>query len=338
MRVAFFDTRDYDRCFFERANQRHGFSITYFQERLHSGSLRMAWGHDCVCAFVNDQLDGETLQGLAQGGIGLIALRCAGFNQVDLPSAARLGLRVLRVPGYSPEAVAEHATALVLALNRKIHRAYARVRECNFSLEGLVGFDLHGKTVGLVGLGRIGLAAARIFRGFGCQVLASDKRTPPEAAELGLSMVPLESLLSRADIVSLHVPLTAETRHLIDERALSLMKRGAMLINTGRGALVDSRALIQALKKGTLGAAGLDVYEEEEGLFFHDLSCQVLQDDQLARLLTFPNVLITAHQGFLTHEALTAIAETTLANVQAYAETRIYTAALLQNEVRSPPS
>jgi D-lactate dehydrogenase len=336
LKLAFFDARDYDRSFFERANQRHGFSITYFQERLHSGSLPMAWGHDCVCAFVNDQLNGETLHGLAQGGVGLIALRCAGFNQVDLPCAASLGLRVLRVPGYSPQAVAEHATALVLALNRKIHRAYARVRECNFSLEGLVGFDLHGKTVGLVGLGRIGLAAARIFRGFGCQVLASDKRTPPEAAELGLSMVPLDSLLASADIVSLHVPLTPETHHLIDERALGLMKRGAMLINTGRGALVDSRALIQALKKGTLGAAGLDVYEEEEGLFFHDLSCQVLQDDQLARLLTFPNVLITAHQGFLTEEALSAIAETTLANVQAYATAKNYSAELLENEVRAP--
>lgn len=249
----------------------------------------------------------------------LVALRSAGFNHVDLEAAARLGLRVVRVPEYSPYAVAEHTVALVLALNRKIHRAYARVREANFSLDGLVGFDLHGKTVGVVGAGRIGAVMLRIMHGFGCRLLAHDLASSDALVrDLGVCYVDLAELFEQSDIISLHVPLTPTTRHLIDARALGLMKRDVLLINTGRGALIDTRALVAALKQGAIGGAGLDVYEEEEGVFFHDLSNQVLQDDVLARLLTFPNTLITSHQGFLTREALDNIADTTLASLTAF--------------------
>jgi D-lactate dehydrogenase len=268
---------------------------------------------------VNDHLDEETLAILSQGGVRLIALRSAGFNHVDLAAAARLGLRVVRVPEYSPHAVAEHAVALMMALNRQTHRAFNRVREANFSLEGLSGFDVFGKTVGIVGTGRIGAVLARIMSGFGCEVLAYDPRPNPRlVAELNVTYVQPSELYRRSDILSLHVPLTPETHHLIDGAVLSSMKRGAMLINTSRGALIDTRALIEALKREHLGAAGLDVYEEEEGVFFKDLSHRVLQDDVLARLLTFPNVLITSHQGFLTREALSNIAETVLSAVSAF--------------------
>ncbi|MFP2902677.1 2-hydroxyacid dehydrogenase [Corallococcus sp. 4LFB] len=316
MRIAFFDTHRFDRTAFEEANAASGHALTWFEPRLTSQTVGLAAGFPAVCSFVNDRLDGPCLQALAAGGTRLVALRSAGFNHVDLEAAARLGMTVVRVPEYSPQAVAEHTAALVLALNRKVHRAYARVREWNFSLDGLVGFDLHGKTVALVGLGRIGRATARIFHGFGCRLLAVDPRlSQDDAKALGLEPVTLEDALARADVVSLHVPLTPATRHLIDAAALARMKPGAMLINTGRGALIDSHALLAALKSGHLGAAGLDVYEEEEGIFFQDLSGQVLQDDVLARLLTFPNVLVTAHQAFLTREALDAIARTTLESV-----------------------
>lgn len=316
MRIAFFDTHRFDRAAFEQANASFGQVLTYFEPRLTSQTAGLAMGFPAVCSFVNDRLDGPCLRALADGGTRLVALRSAGFNHVDLEEAARLGLAVSRVPEYSPQAVAEHTAALVLALNRKVHRAYARVRDWNFSLDGLVGFDLHGKTVALVGLGRIGRATARIFRGFGCRLLGVDPRlSAQDARELGLERVELTEALGQADIVSLHVPLTPGTRHLIDAAALARMKAGAMLINTSRGALVDSHALLDSLKSGHLGAAGLDVYEEEEGIFFQDLSDQVLQDDVLARLLTFPNVLVTAHQAFLTREALHAIARTTLESV-----------------------
>lgn len=319
MRIAFFDTHRFDRAAFEEANAGYGHALTFFEPRLTLQTAGLAAGFPAVCSFVNDRLDAPCLQALAAGGTRHVALRCAGFNHVDLLEAERLGLSVSRVPEYSPEAVAEHAVALVLTLNRKVHRAYARVREWNFSLDGLVGFDLHGKTVALVGLGRIGRAAARIFRGFGCRLLGVDPQLPDaDAQALGLQRVTLDEALRQADIVSLHVPLTPATRHLVDAAALARMKRGVMLINTGRGALIDSRAMLQALKSGQLGAAGLDVYEEEEGVFFQDLSGQVLQDDVLARLLTFPNVLVTAHQGFLTREALHAIARTTLGSVQRF--------------------
>ncbi|EYF08171.1 2-hydroxyacid dehydrogenase [Chondromyces apiculatus] len=320
MRLAIFDTHQYDRDALTQANQGRGHELVFFEPRLTRATAALASGFTSVCSFVNDVLDAPTLEALHAGGVRLVALRSAGFNHVDLDAAARLGLAVVRVPAYSPHAVAEHAVALVLSLNRKIHRAYARVREWNFSLEGLVGFDLHGKTVGLVGTGTIGAVAARIFHGFGCRLLGHDLR--PNAhleAALGLTYVPLDALYREADIVSLHVPLTPKTHHLVDAAALSQMKRGALLINTGRGALIDSRALIDALKIGDLGGAGLDVYEEEEGVFFQDLSNRVLKDDVLARLLTFPNVLVTSHQGFLTREALGAIASTTLDSVDAFA-------------------
>jgi D-lactate dehydrogenase len=327
VRLAFFDTHPYERECFEaartgavgRAADGEPHEIVYFETRLSAQTARLASGFGGVCSFVNDRLDEAALTVLAEQGVHLVALRSAGFNHVDLAAAERLGLTVARVPEYSPHAVAEHAVALVLALDRKIHRAYARVREWNFSLDGLVGFDLHGRTVGIVGLGRIGRACARVFRGFGCTVLGVDAHQDAQlAAEVGLSYVPLDELYRRSDIISLHVPLTPQTHHLLDAQAFAQMKRGVMVINTGRGALIDSRALIEALKSGHVGHAGLDVYEEEEGIFFENLSDRVLQDDVLARLLTFPNVIVTSHQGFLTREALQRIAETTLLNATAF--------------------
>jgi D-lactate dehydrogenase len=331
MKLAVFDTHAYDREALEAANLRYGHELTYLEPRLTRHTASLATGFPAVCSFVNDRVDAQALATLHAGGTRLIALRSAGFNHVDLDETGRLGLVVVRVPEYSPHAVAEHTVALVLALNRKVHRAYNRVREANFSLEGLVGFDLFGKTCGIVGTGKIGAVVARIMHGFGCRLLAFDA-TPNEslAAELNVRYTGLPELYRQADVISLHVPLTPTTHHLIDAAALAGMKRGVMLINTGRGALLDSRALIDALKRGHVGAAGLDVYEEEEGVFFRNLSEEVLQDDVLARLLTFPNVLITSHQAFLTREALANIAETTLANVRAFER-----AEPLANEVRA---
>lgn len=319
MEIAFFDTRTYDREAFEAANADGRHRFRFIEARLHQSTAALAAGVPVVCSFVNDHVDAPTLRILRDGGTRLVALRSAGYNHVDLDAATELGLAVVRVPEYSPYAVAEHAMALVLALNRKVHRAYNRVREANFSLEGLVGFDLHGKTFGIVGTGKIGRALARIAHGFGCRVIAVDAH--PDAGlvdQLGVAYVEPSDLYRQADVISLHVPLTPTTRHMIDEAAFAQMKPGVMLINTSRGALVDTRALIRALKSRHVGAAGLDVYEEEGPLFFRDLSMQPLQDDVLARLLTFPNVLITSHQGFLTHEALSNIAETTLASISAF--------------------
>ncbi len=319
MRIAMFETHRYDRESFDVASSDGRHQIDYLEPRLTRETAPLAAGREAVCSFVNDRLDAATLDILHGGGSRVIALRSAGYNHVDLTAAARLGLPVLRVPEYSPHAVAEHAVALVLTLNRKIHRAHARVREWNFSLEGLVGFDLHGKTVGIVGTGRIGTVAARIFHGFGCRVLAFDLRPDPAlVASIGARYVELPELYRTSDIISLHVPLSPTTHHMIDAAALSTMKHGVMLVNTGRGALIESTALIGALKSGQLGAAALDVYEEEEGVFFHDLSGLVLQDDVLARLLTFPNVIVTSHQAFLTREALASIARVTLDNITAF--------------------
>lgn len=315
VKVAFFDTHGFERAIFQKANERSHHDLVFFETRLTEQTANLASGYLCVCAFVNDRLDKKALQTLAAGGTRLIALRSAGFNQVDLASAQSLGIRVVRVPEYSPHAVAEHAVALILSLNRKIHRAYNRVREGNFSLNGLVGFDLNKKTVGVIGTGRIGTVMAKILSGFGCQVIAHDFVQNPKLIEIGVQYVALDEILRNSDIISLHVPLTPQTRHLIDEQALALTKPGIMLINTGRGALIDTGALIKSLKSGHIGSAGLDVYEEEEGLFFEDLSGQILQDDKLARLLTFPNVLLTSHQAFLTEEALRNIAEVTLQNI-----------------------
>lgn len=315
MRVAVFSTQPYDQRFLDAANAAGRHTFTYLPARLEASTVAAADGHDAVCAFVNDRLDAGVLAALQARGIRLVVLRCAGFNHVDLTAAASLGLAVGRVPEYSPHAVAEHTAALVLALNRKIHRAHARVREGNFALDGLLGFDLHGRTVGVVGTGKIGLCFVRIMRGFGCEVLAHDPAPDPACEAAGAHYVALPELLAASDIVSLHCPLTPRTHHLIDATALARMKRGAMLVNTSRGAVVDTRAVIVALKSGALGSLGIDVYEEEADLFFRDLSAEVLHDDVFARLLTFPNVVVTAHQAFFTYDALTAIAATTLANL-----------------------
>ena len=319
MNIAMFDTHRFEREAFETANQRYSHDLRFFEPRLTRDTATLAAGFTAVCSFVNDRLDKEALSTLHARGTRLIALRSAGYNHVDLAECSRLGLTVVRVPEYSPYAVAEHAVALILTLNRKTHRAYARVREANFSLDGLVGFDLHGKTVGIVGTGRIGAVMLRIMRGFGCRLLAYDVMPNADLTqELGVRYVELPELFRESDIISLHLPLVPSTRHIIDAAALAQMKPGVVVINTGRGALIDTRALVAALKRGRIGGAGLDVYEEEEGVFFHDLSDRGIQDDVLARLVTLPNTLVTSHQGFLTREALANIADTTLANIRAF--------------------
>ena len=317
-RVAVFDTKPYDRRFLQAAAG-DDLAWRFFELRLDPATARLASGFPVVCPFVNDELGADTLERLAAEGVELVAMRCSGVNNVDLEAAERCGITVVRVPAYSPYAVAEHAVALILALDRKIHRAYNRVREGNFSLSGLVGFDLYGRTAGLVGLGAIGGALARILGGFGMEVLAHDPYADEEdAGRVGARLVHLDDLLAAGDIVSLHAPLTPETRHLIDRDSIARMKKGAMLINTSRGALVDTTALIDGLKSGRVGTAGLDVYEEESGTFFEDLSEEVLTDDVLARLMTFPNVLITSHQGFLTADALESIAATTADSIRSF--------------------
>ena len=318
MDVAVFSTKGYDERYLTRANQGHDHRLTFFEPRLVHDTVALAAGHDAVCAFVNDQLSGEVLRALHEQGTELIALRSAGFNHVDLEVADELDMTVVRVPAYSHHAVAEHALALILGLNRKLYRAYNRVREGNFALDGLLGFDLHGKTVGVIGTGKIGTIFGRIMSGLGCDVLAFDPY-PNEEVRGFARYVDLPELLAASDIVSLHCPLTPDTDHLIDESAIAQMKDGVMLINTSRGRLVDTRAVIDGLKSRRIGHLGLDVYEEEQDLFFEDLSDRVIRDDVFSRLLTFPNVLITGHQGFFTDEAITNIAETTLRNITAYA-------------------
>jgi len=320
MHVAVFSTKPYDRDFLSAANRGEGHELRFLEPRLTPDTVSLAEGADAVCLFVNDRVDAQTAERLAGQGVRLLALRCAGFNNVDLKAAHEHGLTVARVPAYSPHAVAEHTLALILGLNRKIYRAYNRVREGNFELEGLLGFDLYGKTAGIVGTGEIGTVVARILSGFGCNVLAHDPHPNETCEGMGVRYVELDALFAASDLVTLHCPLTPQTHHLVDEDRLRHAKDGLMLINTGRGALIDTPAAIRALKQGTLGSLGLDVYEEEEDLFFRDLSGKVLRDDVFARLLTFPNVLITGHQGFFTHEALSNIAETTIGNVTAFSE------------------
>jgi D-lactate dehydrogenase len=317
LKVVFFSAKPYDRRFFDLANAAHGHAITYLEARLTHETASLAAGADAICAFVNDQLDATTLRALARGGTRAIALRSAGFNHVDVPEARALSMGVVRVPAYSPYAVAEHTVGLILSLNRKLHRAYIRVREGNFALEGLLGFDLNGRTAGVVGTGKIGSIVARILHGFGCRLLAHDVQPNPECVALDVRYVELPALLAESDIVTLHCPLTPQTVHLVDDLALRQMKRGVMLINTSRGGLVDTRAVIEALKDGRVGYLGLDVYEEEAELFFEDLSATIIRDDVFSRLLTFPNVLITGHQAFFTQEALARIAETTLSSLTA---------------------
>jgi D-lactate dehydrogenase len=322
MRVAVFSTKPYDERFLEAAAAGSGHELDFLEARLTSSTAALAAGYDAVCAFVNDDLGAGVLLRLRDAGVKLIALRSAGFNHVDLDAARSLGLTVVRVPAYSPRAVAEHTVALILALDRKIHRAHARVREGNFSLDGLLGFDLGSRTVGIVGTGKIGVAVAVVLGGFGCRLLGFDVNESRDAIAAGIEYVPLKELWAESDVITLHAPLTPETHHMVDASAIATMKPGVMLINTSRGALIDTAAVIEGLKSGKIGNLGLDVYEEEGDLFFEDLSDKVIQDDVFSRLLTFPNVLITGHQAFFTVEAVRAIAETTIANISAFAEGR----------------
>jgi len=318
MQVTFFSSRPYDEQCFSAANQPGRHQLRFLTTPLSAETVATAAGSDVVCVFVNDTLDRPVLAHLSAGGTRLVALRCAGYNNVDLVAAAELGLPVVRVPAYSPHAVAEHTFALILSLNRHIHRAFSRVREGNFSLDHLVGFDLHGKTLGVVGTGAIGREVVRIGRGFGMTVVACDPQPSDEVVAAGADYTDIASLLARSDILTLHCPLTPATFHMVDTSALEQLRPGAMLINTSRGGLVDTQAVIGALKRRHLGSLGIDVYEEEASLFFEDHSSRVIADDVFARLLTFPNVLVTGHQAFLTHEALSAIAATTLASVDAF--------------------
>ncbi len=333
MKIAFFSTRSYDRQFFNRMNADYGFEITFLEAPLSALTASLAQGFDAVCVFVNDHVDAETIASLSREGVKIIALRCAGFNNVDLKSASEYGLKVVRVPAYSPHAVAEHAVALLLTLNRKTHKAYNRVREGNFALDGLVGFDLYGRTVGVIGMGRIGSVFARIMEGFGCRVLAYDpiqKQTQSQDSAHGsIEFCELEQIYALSDIISLHCPLTPNSKHMINEEVILKLKPGVILINTSRGPIIDTPAVIRGLKQGIIGGLGIDVYEQEEELFFADHSSDVLLDDDIARLLTFPNVLITGHQAFFTENALKEIAHVTLENL------RQFTAGeALSNEVR----
>jgi D-lactate dehydrogenase len=321
MRIVVYSAKPHDRTFLAAANAgRH--ELVFQEARLLLETVPLAAGADAACLFVHDHASRDILAGLARLGVKHLALRCAGYNNVDVAAAAELGITVARVPAYSPHGVAEHAAALLMTLNRRVHRAYMRVREGNFALEGLLGFDVHGKTVGVVGTGKIGLCFARILHGFGARLLVHDVARNPAAEALGAEYVPLDRLFAESDIISLHCPLTPETRRMVNAASLARMKDGVFLINTSRGPLVDTAAVIDALKSGKLGALALDVYEEEEGIFYEDLSAGILPDDQLARLLTFPNVLVTSHQAFFTREALTAIAATTLGNLDDFAAGR----------------
>ncbi|GAB2811506.1 2-hydroxyacid dehydrogenase [Ferruginibacter profundus] len=313
MKIAFFSTQPYDKEYFKRYNLQH--KITFFEAQLNEQTVNLAKGNDAICAFVNDRLNAEVIKALAETGVKIIAQRCAGFNNVDLVAARENNMAVVRVPAYSPHAVAEHALALIMTLNRKTHKAYNRVREGNFSLDRLTGFDLYGKTVGVIGTGKIGQCFAHIMLGLGCKVLAFDIIANKELEAAGVEYLPLMEVLQQSNVISLHCPLTEQTKHLINSTTLDMMKDGTMLINTSRGALIDTRDAIEALKRGRLGYLGIDVYEQEEKLFFHDLSENIIEDDIIMRLLSFPNVLITSHQGFLTDEALTQIALVTLQNL-----------------------
>jgi D-lactate dehydrogenase len=315
-RIAFFDAKPYDRVFFDRVNKEFGYEITYFPTRLNPDTAGLAQGFNTVCAFVNDHIEGEVIDTLDQNGIKLVALRSAGYNNVDLEKIFER-IHVVRVPAYSPHAVAEHAVAMIMTLNRKTHKAYSRTRENNFQINGLLGFDMYGKTAGVIGAGKIGREVIRILRGFGMRVLAFDLYPDDNfAAQYEVEFTDLETLYETADIITLHCPLTPENVHMINADSMTRMKDDVMIINTGRGALIDTPALIEALKKRHVGAAGLDVYEEEEQYFFEDFSNEIISDDILARLLTFPNVLVTSHQAFFTREALTNIAGTTLQNIK----------------------
>lgn len=316
MTISFFSIQPYDELFFKEFNAEFGFTLRFFEVALSADTTSLAAESEAVCVFVNDKLDANVIARLADKGVKVIALRCAGFNNVDLNAAKKYNIKVCRVPAYSPQAVAEHAVGLMLTLNRKIHKAYNRVREQNFSLNGLLGFDFFGKTVGVIGTGNIGQAFCKIMIGFGCKVKAFDVIANRGLEAIGVEYLPLFDILHEADIISLHCPLNEQTHHLINPETLQMMKPGCMLINTSRGGLIDTQAVIDSLKSEHLGYLGIDVYEQEEKLFFRDLSTDIIHDDVLTRLSGFPNVLITAHQGFFTREALTQIALVTLTNVK----------------------
>lgn len=314
MRVAVFSTKTYDREYLGKFNN-NIHKLTYFDAALNADTTNLTLGFNAVCIFVNDKADRETIEKMSENGIKLIALRCAGFNNVDLEAAAKNNIKVVRVPAYSPQAVAEHAIALILTLNRKTHKAYNRIREGNFSLEKLIGFNLYHKTVGVIGTGKIGAIFCGLMLGFGCKVLAYDKYESDELKQKGLEYKSLDEILQQSDIISLHCPLTPETHHLFDDNAFSKIKKGAMIINTSRGAVIKTSDAIEALKNERLGYLGIDLYEQEEKLFFKDLSESIIQDDLILQLIGFPNVLITSHQGFFTKEALDEIAITTMKNL-----------------------
>lgn len=315
MRVAMFSTKPYDRRSFEEAGT-GGLDIHWLEPRLSEETVPLAEGSQAVCLFVNDEANATVIEALARGGTRLIALRCAGFNNVDLAAAEAHGIAVARVPAYSPHAVAEFTVGLLLALVRRIHKAYTRTRENNFALDGLLGFDLHGRTVGVIGTGRIGALVARILRaGFGCRVLAHDVHPDAALEALGIRYAPVDEIVAAADIISLHCPLTPETHYLLNAHSIARLKPGTIVVNTSRGALIDTEAAIEGLKSGQLGGLAIDVYEQEADLFFEDLSAEIIQDDALQRLMMFPNVLVTGHQAYFTREALAAIAATTLSNI-----------------------
>lgn len=316
MKITFFSTQPYDKSYFDAQNRGH--ELHYVEVLLNEETVVLAQNSDAICAFVNDNLNEAVLRALSGMGVRLIAMRCAGYNNVDLQAAKQYGLTVVRVPAYSPHAVAEHTLALILTLNRKTHKAYNRVREGNFSLEHLMGFDLYGKTVGVIGTGKIGACFCKIMLGLGCRVLAYDVAENQTLAAEGVVYAPLEEVLKSADIVSLHCPLNDATRQIINAESLTLMRRGAMLVNTSRGGLIDTKAVIQALKTGHVGSLGIDVYEQEDKLFFRDFSDSIIQDELILRLMSFPNVLVTAHQAFFTHEAMTEIAQTTLSSMDGF--------------------
>jgi len=334
MDIALFGAKTYDKHYFDQVNKKFRHNITYIEANLHTVTAPLATGYKAVCVFVNDNLDKETLKILAKGGTRFLALRCAGYNNVDRTAAGDLNLEVARVPEYSPHGVAEHAVALILALNRKIYKSYNRVRESNFSLEGLLGFNMYNKTAGVIGTGKIGAVFCRIMLGFGCKVIAYDKYPNESLRKEGITYVDFKTLLKQSDIISLHCPLTPETYHLIGKEAVSQMKKGVMLINTSRGALIDTPAVIKGLKSGRMGYLGLDVYEEEADLFFEDISDKILKDDVFARLLTFPNVIITGHQAFFTGTALENIAETTLSNISQLQKGEVCTNSVSEKIVR----
>ncbi len=323
MRIAVFSTKSYDKKYMQEANKAAKHELTFFEPHLSISTIKLAFGFDGVCVSVNDQLNREVLEMLSDNGVKFIALRCAGFNNIDLNAAQDLKMTVLRVPAYSPHGVAEHAVAMMLALNRKIYRSHNRVREGNFSLDGLLGFEMYGKTVGIVGTGKIGVLTGAILKGFGMKVLAYDVNVNPECKSLGIEYVDLDILYAKSDIITLHVPLTKDTYHMINNNSVSKMKEGVMLINTSRGGLIETQSTIKGLKSGKIGYLGLDVYEEEGDLFFEDLSNYVLQDDTFARLLTFPNVIITGHQASFTSTALRNIADTTIENISDFEEGKL---------------